>query len=108
MAVSMQNSTSHFSLAAILMCIPECGHFILHLQEKLLEDPTEQTFIASCVERQKLSVAALKNPSSCIKNFCPSVSLDECQCKVRILLGDVIYGCQRDVSKAMISEADRQ
>ena len=74
---------------------------------KVADDPTEQTFIASCVERQKLSVAALENPSSCIKNFCPSVSLDECQCKVRILLGDVIYGCQRDVSKAMISEADR-
>ena len=107
MAVSMQDSTSHFSLATTLMCTPECGHFILHLQEKLLEDPTEQTFIASCVEPQKLSVAALQNPSSS-KNFCPSVSLDECQCKVSILLGDVIYGCQRDVSKAMVSEADRQ
>ena len=75
---------------------------------KIAEGPTEQTFIASCVERQKLSVAALENPSSCIKNFCPPVSLDECQCKVHILLGDVVYGCQLDVSKAMISEADRQ
>ena len=72
------------------------------------EGPTEQTFIASCVERQKLSVAALENPSSCIKNFYASVSLDECQYKVHILLGNLIYGCQGDVSKVMISEADRQ
>ena len=70
---------------------------------KVADDPTEQTFIASCVERQKLSVAALENPSSCIKNFYPSASLDECQCKVRILLSNVIYGCQRDISKVMIS-----
>ena len=70
---------------------------------KVADDPTKQTFIASCVERQKLSVAALENPSSCIKNFYPSASLDECQCKVRILLSNVIYGCQRDISKVMIS-----
>ena len=70
---------------------------------KVADDPTEQTFIASCVERQKLSVAALENPSLCIKNFYPSASLDECHCKVRILLSNVIYGCQRDISKVMIS-----
>ena len=69
---------------------------------KVADDPTEQTFIASCVERQKLSVAALENPSSCIKNFYPSVSLDECQCEGRILLGTVICGRRRDVSKVMI------
>ena len=59
---------------------------------KVADDPTEQTFTASCVERQKLFVAASENRSSCIKNFYPSVSLDECQCKVRILLSKVIYG----------------
>ena len=71
---------------------------------KVADDPTEQTFIASCVERQKLSVAALENPSLCIGNFYPSVSLNECQSKVRILLGNVIYGSQCDVSKVMISD----
>ena len=59
---------------------------------KVADDPTEQTFIAIYVGRQKLPVAALENQSSCIKNFYPSVSLDECQCKGRILLGNVIYG----------------
>ena len=73
---------------------------------KVAEDPTEQTFIASWVERQKLSVAVLENRFSCIKNFYSFISLDECQCKVRILLGNVIYGSQRDVSKVMISDQE--
>ena len=79
--------------------------FFFPFARKVADDPTEQTFIARCGECQKLSVAGLGNLSSCIKNFYPSISLDKCHCKVRILLSNVIYRCQCDVSKVMISKA---